>query len=578
MTPLDRARAFALTDTDSGFDPGAQAHAHAHAHAKLASRLWRRDVSMWHQPVARAAALAARLGWLDSIDWMRERVGELQAWAGAVAASGDYRRVILLGMGGSSLAPAVFASLFAPGPGGLPLTVIDTTHPGDLAGRAGRDWRRCLFIVSSKSGATVETVDLYHFFRAGLAAQGAEPSSHFVMITDRDSPLHRLAGDCKRVFINPSDIGGRYSALSYFGLVPAALLGVNLGRLLARARDFCATTRTDDPRQNPALALGLLLGRSALAGRDKLILRLPDALSAFGLWIEQLIAESCGKDGRGLIPVMADCGARFGGGPDRISVRVGDRGASPAGCDYAVPLRTHDRYQIGAEFFRWEFATAVAASCLRVNPFDQPDVARAKARTAAFIGEPGRADDLPYQRGACRDEYDLVYHGADGGQPGPSAGDPVAAFARTLTPATYLALLAYLPEDPATVEWLHCLRRQAAGAGIVATCGIGPRYLHSTGQLHKGGPPSGRFIQLLADPEPGADVPVPERAYTFGQLHRAQADGDFAALVDAGRPVLRVVLKADRIGALAAFASAFESALASAPGCAPDAGDSGPLA
>lgn len=573
MTPLDRARAFALTDTGAGFDPGAPAHAH------LASRLWRRDVSMWHQPAARGAALAARLGWLDSIDWMRERAGELQAWAGAVAASGRYRRVILLGMGGSSLAPAVFASLFAPGPGGLPLTVIDTTHPGDLAGRAGRDWRRCLFIVSSKSGATVETVDLYHFFRAGLAAQGAEPSSHFVMITDRDSPLHRLAGDCKRVFINPSDIGGRYSALSYFGLVPAALLGVNLGRLLARARDFCATTRTDDPRQNPALALGLLLGRGALAGRDKLILRLPDALGAFGLWIEQLIAESCGKHGRGLIPVIADCGAPFGGGPDRINVCIGERGDSPAGgCDYAVPSPAHDRYQIGAEFFRWQFATAAAASCLRVNPFDQPDVARAKARTAAFVGGTGRAGDPPPQRGARCDAYDLVYHGAGDGQPGHSARDPVAAFARTLTPATYLALLAYLPDDPATVEWLRCLRRQAAGrAGIVATCGIGPRYLHSTGQLHKGGPPSGRFIQLLADPEPGADVPVPERAYTFGQLHRAQADGDFAALVDARRPVLRVALKGDRIRALAAFASAFESALASAPGCAPDAGASDPL-
>jgi len=565
-------RAFALTDTDTG------GHAGTCPHANLASRLWRRDVSMWHQGAPCAPALAARLGWLDSIDWMRERAGELQAWAGSMAASGDYRRVILLGMGGSSLAPAVFASLFAPGPGGLPLTVIDTTHPGDIAALAGRDWRRCLFIVSSKSGATVETVDLYRFFRAGLAAQGARPSPHFVMITDRNSPLHRLAGDCRRVFINRSDIGGRYSALSYFGLVPAALLGVNIGRLLARARRFCATTRTDDPRQNPALELGLLIGRSALAGRDKLILHLPAALSAFELWVEQLIAESCGKDGRGLVPVMADGGVRFGGGPDRISVRIEEEGHPRAGgCDYAVPFPAHDRYRIGAEFFRWQFATAVAASCLRVNPFDQPDVARAKARTAAFIGRTGRAGELPHQRISCLDAYDLVYHGAGGGQPGHSVRDPVAAFARTLTPATYLALLAYLPEDPATVRWLHCLRRQAAGrAGIVATCGFGPRYLHSTGQLHKGGPPSGRFIQLTADPGAGADVPVPERAYTFGQLHRAQADGDFAALVDAGRPVLRVALKADRLRALAAFASAFESALASAAGRAQDAGDCGP--
>ena len=537
----------------------------------LASRLWQRDASLWQTPADSVDAISTRLGWLDSIGWMRNRAGELQKWAAAIAASGDYERVILLGMGGSSLAPAVFASLFAPAPGYPPLTVLDTTNPGDIARISGGDLRRCLFVVASKSGDTIETVSLYRFFRAQLACP--DPSSRFVLITDDGSALHRPA-EYSRVFINPADIGGRYSALSYFGLAPAALLGVDVEQLLARAQCFCETTRSDDPRENPALALGTLLGRGALAGRDKLILRLPDELRAFGLWVEQLVAESTGKDGKGLVPVLMDAGeeADFGGGDDRITVNIGYGGGGESanetnGADHALPI--DDPYQIGAEFFRWEVATAIAACYLRVNPFDQPAVAQAKARTRVFLRGEARVA-APSHRG---DAYDLYYPGA-GGEPdtGRSASQIIAEFHRTLGPKNYLALLAYLPEDEPTLALMHSLRRRAAERfRIATTLGIGPRYLHSTGQLHKDGPPTGRFIQLVAHPDGDDDgdndAPVPDCDYTFGQLYRAQADGDFSVLaaraVDGGGgAVMRVALKADRLRALAAFVSEFVSEFA----------------
>ena len=541
----------------------------------MASRLWDKDASLWLSSPDRssdkAQSIADRLGWLHSIEWMQPRVDELRAWAGQIA--GHYDRAILLGMGGSSLAAAVFASLFAPARGGLPLEVLDTTNPDEITRVAGGDLRRCLFIVSSKSGTTVETVDLYHFFYAQLAAQCADPQSRFVVITDAGSEL-QLAQASQvggKIFINPDDVGGRYSALSYFGMVPAALLGVEIGELLERARAFCATTKSDDPAKNPALALGLLLGRNARAGKDKLILRLPRRLGVFGLWVEQLIAESTGKDGKGLLPVVVEDGAESGlgddlkyGGEDRIHIDIhcGDSGRKkpqagemPArGPDWT--LEFDDPRQLGAEFFRWEIATAIAATAegLGVNPFDQPDVARSKNSTRAFIrGSEKMAAPT------CRGEhYDLHWHAAapQVGRPATAAIAAIAEFCRTLKPKCYLGLLAYLPEDDATMSLLKSLREGVADRwGIVTTLGIGPRYLHSTGQLHKGGPPSGRFIQLVADFE--TDMPVPKRKYTFGALCRAQADGDFAVLAQAGRAVMRVRLKGDRLRALAAFVGEF---------------------
>ncbi|MDD9821753.1 MAG: hypothetical protein OXU98_02550 [Gammaproteobacteria bacterium] len=596
----------------------------------IAARIWARDVSLWAQPAADADTLAGGLGWLDCVDWMQaeSRAEDLQAWADASIDGGAFERVIVLGMGGSSLAAAVFGSVFADAPG-LPLTVIDTTHPADIRRLAGRELRRCLFVVAGKSGDTVETADLHAFFRARLQAElestvagrdatvaagraqsAADLDAHFVFITDRDSALHRAAGG-SRVFLNRADIGGRYAALSYFGLAPAALAGVDLGRLLERARDFCATTRAADPRDNPALALGMQLGRAALAGRDKLILRLSYEWRAFGLWVEQLVAESTGKDGRGILPVLvddfdnasaaaADNGIRVYVAGDRDRGEPDDKPFAPDAAD--LELRLRDRYQLGAEFLRWEFATAVAAAYLRVNPFDQPDVARAKAQTAAFIraGDAAAIGALPSGDSApsptpgpspspspptlciATEWYDLLIPATADTAGYTDTVSPqrarvaIALFAAALAPKTYLAYLAYLPDDDNTASHLLCLRRDASHyARVVSTAGIGPRYLHSTGQLHKGGPATGRFIQLLdytavgpgADDRAATDLTIPGRDYTFSQLLRAQADGDFAALADAGRPVMRVELKPPRDEAMAGFVADFLIAMnAVAPG------------
>ncbi|MDD9812076.1 MAG: hypothetical protein OXU71_10275 [Gammaproteobacteria bacterium] len=601
--------------------------------ADIAARIWARDVSLWQQPAAAADTLAGGLGWLDCVDWMQaeSRAEDLQAWADATIDGGAFERVIVLGMGGSSLAAAVFGSVFADAPG-LPLTVIDTTHPADIRRLAGRELRRCLFVVAGKSGDTVETADLHAFFRARLQAElestaapdapgaagraqsgaagraqpGAQLDVHFVFITDRDSALHRAAGG-SRVFLNRADIGGRYAALSYFGLVPAALAGVDIGRLLATAQDFCATTRAADPRDNPALALGMQLGRAALAGRDKLILRLSYEWRALGLWVEQLVAESTGKDGRGILPVLvddfdnasaaaADNGIRvyIAGAGDRDRGQPDDKPFAPDAAD--LELRLRDRYQLGAEFLRWEFATAVAAAYLRVNPFDQPDVARAKAQTAAFIraGDAAAIGAWPSEDGApvptpapptlciATEWYDLLIPATAETAGTTDTVNPqrarvaIALFAAALAPKTYLAYLAYLPDDDNTASHLLCLRRDASHyARVVSTAGIGPRYLHSTGQLHKGGPATGRFIQFLdytavgpgADDLAATDLTIPGRDYTFGKLLRAQADGDFAALADAGRPVMRVELKPPRDEAMAGFVADFLIAMnAVAPG------------
>jgi len=569
----------------------------------IAARIWARDASLWLPAEADAAAVdavAGRLGWLDCIDWMlaNKRAAELQDWAGGVITGGVFGRVIVIGMGGSSLAARVFAAFFEDARG-LPLTVIDTTRPADIARLAGDDLRRALFIVASKSGDTVETADLHAFFRARLESQlgpasAADLDARFVFITDRDSALHRAAGG-SRVFVNPADIGGRFSALSYFGLVPAALAGADAGRVLKLAQEFAAATRFDDPRENKALALGLRLGRRARTGRDKLILRLPRAWRAFGLWVEQLIAESCGKDGRGIVPVLAEDGDGVDdadpGGGDCMRARMldlddehrDDDAAAAAvdnGLDIDLQLKMAGGYRLGAEFFRWQFATAVAAAMLKVNPFDQPDVAAAKAQTAAFI-RAGQAAGIGRPAGGAKrgvttptyridaGRYDLllaVQPGAAGGGEGVDrerADMALAMFAAGLEANSHLALLAYLPDERATWAALADLRRRVAEcARVVCTAGIGPRYLHSTGQLHKGGPARAGFIQLLEHaPAADDDLDIPGRDYTFGELYRAQADGDFAALAAAGRPLLRVEVKPARAEALSDFVADFASAM-----------------
>ena len=511
-----------------------------------ATRLWRGDASLWSLS---DDDVAAGLGWLHCVDWLQPRVAELQNWAATVAQSRRYERAILIGMGGSSLAAMVFASLFPPASGYPPLTVLDSTDPDAITRViADGDLRNCLFIVAGKSGGTVETADLFSFFYARLKSQCDDPQTRFVIITDNDSALHKQAQALQiRAFINPSDIGGRYSALSYFGLLPAALLGIDVGEILSRASTFCALTKSDDATKNPALALGNFLGKNARDGRDKLLLRLPKKFAVFGLWIEQLIAESTGKDSKGLLPVIVTDAIKYDG-DDCITVRYVDDKTPTENDDYV--LRMDDGYQLGTEFFRWEFATAIAAAYLQVNPFDQPDVARSKTQTQKFLcGEEQTV--TPIYRS---DDYDLYASPDD-----EKVIADLADFCRTITAGDYLAILAYLPETPCVIADLQRIIADAAAQNIVATVGFAPRYLHSTGQLHKGGAATGRFLQFTADAD--TDLAIPDRDYTFAQLYRAQADGDFAALNSSAGVVVRVHLKADKLRALGNFVDDFANYL-----------------
>ncbi len=541
----------------------------------IAARLWRKDATLWQTPPDTHAAIAARLGWLDCAAWLDAHGVALQAWANRAVDCGAFDRAIVLGMGGSSMAARVFAALFAPRAVHLQLEILDSTQPAQIARIASRDLRRCLFVVAGKSGETIETLDLFAFFYAQLRAQCSRPGARFVVITDRDSRLHALGDslEVSQLFFNPPDIGGRYSALSYFGLAPAALLGVELTALGAHLKIACAQTQAA-VANNPALQLGQWLGQSASAhGRDKLRLYLPESLRAFGMWIEQLVAESTGKQGRGIVPVL-QVGDRHSQPPrdDCIDVAV----AHPTqDADWRAPpharrLVLADAEQIGGAFFDWQFAVAVACAYLRVNPFDQPDVAASKSATRAFIqqrsasrNQPNRdAVDLPPPQ-LRTDKYALTLsrtlsrklsRAADPSKP-IDAHRLLMHFQRSITPQCYLAALSYLPESRAITALLHELcARAGAQLDVVATLGVGPRYLHSTGQLHKGGANRGRFIQLCA-PAPD-ELRAPERDYTFGELLEAQADGDFAVLAERG-VIMRVALKTDTLESLRAFVDAF---------------------
>ena len=495
-------------------------------------RIWERDGRLWSYDPEVSALCADRLGWVQLPETMREHVPALRKLAVDAIAAG-MRDVVLCGMGGSSLAPEVLATVFGAAEGHPRLHVVDTTDPRSVrAVTATVDLATTLVIVASKSGGTVETDSLRRHFTAALEAAGVDPASRLIAITDEGSDLHRRATEAGWLacFVNPSDVGGRYSALSLFGLVPAALLGIDVARLLdsaAAEADACRPRPRGAQLGVPpeAVKLGSSLGALAGLGVDKLTLRASPSLVCFGDWVEQLIAESTGKIGPagpvGILPVVAEA-AGVVLAPDRFVVtleRVGE--GAPADPPAAVPhtrIRVRDPYQIGALFWRFEMATALAAAVMAVEPFDQPDVASAKGATNAVLAggdAPGAADDAA----ALLPALDRV----------PENG--------------YVAILSYLPrgaaEDAAVRDLAAAIGRRTARP---VTIGVGPRYLHSTGQLHKGGPASGVFVLLEgADPTGTADdLPVPGREYSLGRLFSAQAEGDARTLFDRGRPLVRL--------------------------------------
>jgi transaldolase / glucose-6-phosphate isomerase len=517
---------------------------------RVAERLWARDGSLWAASGKESDEVARWLGWLELPDAMSARASELEHLARDVREDG-YRRAAVLGMGGSSLAPELFARAFG-GADGLDVRVLDSTHPDAVRGfRSWASQARTLFCVSSKSGTTTEP----NAFQAAMAE--IAPALDFVAITDPETALGDLARaqEFRAIVDAPPDVGGRYSALTVFGLVPAALVGVDLAALLASARVMAVECRNPDAARNPGLRLGAAIGEAAMQGRDKLTFLTSARLAPFGDWAEQLIAESTGKAGRGIVPVvgepLADPSAY---GDDRTFVSVRLRGDADASLDVivdaardagrlAAEIELSDPIELGGEFIRWEVATAAAGIVLGIDPFDQPNVQESKDATkelleafrsrgalpqpAPLVSEPGLA--VTADAAALRDSPVTV----------PGA---IAQLLSLLQPGRdYFAILAYLPQDPDIEARLQRVRARVRDAlGVATTLGFGPRFLHSTGQLHKGGPDTGVFLQLTADPV--KDLPIAGWPESFGTLIAAQALGDLASLQRRGRRALRLHL------------------------------------
>ena len=541
------------TDTLEGFRIPASQRSAWDAALRLAldggwaERIWGRDTTVWTDDADVAASIAARLGWLDAPDHFRPVTDDLRAFAEGLRESG-IDRALVCGMGGSSLAPEVLGLSYPMGEHGIPVGVLDSTDPEtvDLA-TATFGPESCCYIIATKSGTTAETrAFLAHFWaleHEGHREIGSkEEGDHFVAISDPDEAVEAIhhSDAFRAVFLNPSDIGGRYAALTYVGLVPAALLGLDLDALLDDAARMAAACRATDAG-NPGIALGTMLGALSERGRDKLTFVIEPGIESFGNWVEQLIAESTGKDGHGILPVVGEpLSTPDAYGEDRVFVRLSRADAAEwrAGTDAAVDALAAAGHPIvdlvipageglGGEFFRWEFATAVAGATMGVNPFDEPDVTAAKEATARVLAalRDGRAP-------------------TDAAHDPATAGEALDALFDGLAPDGYVAIQAYLPrygERGARLQTLReAIRRRTRRA---VTLGYGPRYLHSTGQLHKGGPARGAFIQLVAShPD---DVLIPGADETFGMLIDAQSLGDAQSLVARGRPVVRIQLGDD---------------------------------
>ena len=510
----------------------------------FACRLWRHDPTLWADEDT--PEITNRLGWLDLPDSMQEEAEKITAFADDV--HGDVDDVVVLGMGGSSLAPDVFSKVFEPADGYPELTVLDSTHPDAVTALArDLDLERTLFVVASKSGTTTETLSFFRYFWDRVSEVTDTPGDHFVANTDPGSNLEALGEErnFRAVFLAPNDVGGRYSAFTPFGLVPAALMGVDLKTLLDRAwaaeagSDFCV-----EAPNNAGLELGAVLGELAEGGRDKVTFVTSPTLSAFPAWQEQLIAESTGKDDTGIVPVdgepLADPDAY---GDDRVFVYFGLEGEQDrATIDTldalgeaghpVLRIRLDDHYDLAREMYRWEMGVAAAGAVLGIHPFNQPNVEAAKRLARqAMQSDDGTAGTT---RTIVADDTGALEH-------------ELADWLGAADATSYIGVQAYLPPTPAVEEALRTLQETLRDrTGLATTLGYGPRFLHSTGQLHKGGPPNGLFLQLVDTPD--NDVPVPETDYTFKELIAAQATGDYQALQEADRTVLRVRVDSSDLG------------------------------
>jgi len=511
---------------------------------RVVARVWSHDFTLWKP---RPDEITNRLGWLHVVEAMQGNLPRLHDSAEETRKRG-ITDVLLLGMGGSSLAPELFSKTFGSRKGFPRLDILDSTHPGAVRRHAERlDPRRTLFIVSTKSGSTVETLSLFKFFyrwtREGIGKQDA--GKHFLAITDPGSSLVETAQRLRfhDVFLNDPNVGGRYSALTYFGLVPAALIGMDVAHLLAQTLEAvraCAPDAT--PRDNPGLWWGTVLGILSESGRDKATFFISPEISSFGDWVEQLLAESLGKEGRGILPVVGETNTRpevYGQDRFFVQIRVAGDGSQDdtlkalAKAGHPVVRWTlDDRYEIGGHFFLWETATAVAGHIMGVNPFDQPNVEAAKVSARKMTSTFQQTGRMPKDT------------------PSPVSPRTLHRFLSQGRAGDYIAIQAYLMPTEETSQALQSLRRRLRDRyRLATTVGFGPRFLHSTGQLHKGDAGRGLFVQLTGDV--GRDVPIPQNtasrefSLSFGVLHLAAALGDRLALQEAGRRVIHFHLGSD---------------------------------
>jgi glucose-6-phosphate isomerase len=535
----------------------------------VSERIWRKDASLWKSDHESVHLISNSLGWLTVADEMIGVADDLIEFAHSIRSRG-FRHVMVCGMGGSSLCPEVLAKTFGPQDGFPELLVLDSTDPDVIAALASRiEVERCLFVIASKSGSTTEPNVFYKYWYDEVSKRLENPGDNFIAITDPGSPLVETATELKfhRTFLNQPDIGGRYSALSYFGMVPAALMGLDIRKLLDPAR------MKQVVKDGPSVELGVIFGECANAGRDKLTLIIDPAIETLGLWIEQLIAESTGKEGKGIIPVSGE----LLGGPevydgDRlfVSVSVGPISWDTKGKLLELfgaghPIVFHEMnevYDLGAEFFLWEFATATAGWRLGINPFDQPNVQEAKDATKELLGTFERRGHLDPRKELATDESLTIYGAED--SDAKSVAEVLRAHLATIKPGDYVALLNYIEETPEIDQKLQELRLQLRDATRCATTiGYGPRFLHSTGQLHKGGPNTGVFFQIIANDK--VDFAVPGEPYTFSILKQAQALGDFRALAKRGRRVIGIDLGDNTVSGLDRLAAIVGAALRGRP-------------
>lgn len=548
---------------------------------QAAARIWQHDASLWKSDAAIQEKIKDRLGWLTVADTMQAQRNEIADLVNQVRQAG-YKSAVLLGMGGSSLCPEVLRLTFGTAPGYLNLFVLDTTDPDTIhAVEQQIDLQTTLFIVASKSGSTIETLSHFkYFFDKESKLQGEKAGEHFIAITDPGTSLEKLARDnhFRHIFSNPPDIGGRYSALSFFGLVPGGLIGVDLEQLLSRAQQMMAECGAEhDAQHNPGLWLGAIMGTLSKKGRDKVTFAISPEIYSYGYWVEQLIAESTGKEGRGLLPVEGEVlGVPAVYGNDRLFVYLRLQNGDNAELDRqikalqeagnpVVQIDLKDRYDLGGEFFRWEMATAVAGLFLDINPFDEPNVQESKDNTKRLLTQYQQEHRLPepqpvitYGKVDIRDQRATgqapvqgnvaigssliqVYGKENGGQ---NLADYLHNFLSQVRPGDYIAIMAYIQATERAHDALQALRIHLRNTYKVATTvGYGPRFLHSTGQLHKGGPNTGVFIQITGDIKQDADIPG--EPYTFGVLKEAQALGDLFSLDSHQRRNIRLHIAED---------------------------------